>query len=354
MSHVWANSKQKGAALLLLLAMADIADEVGDCYPSADYLAKKTRVDVRSVQRTVAKLIGEGELIVFEKQGTKNRSGQKTNLYRIVMTTVEEALTIPVPKRGDTSVTSNPRLYVVRRKVVTPASPQEVTPAPPDPSVDPSVKDQKKKEVVVVAPDVFFHPVFLEVTNTPAPQREPDDVDFLIELFGDYFGMQLIPTRQQVIADIEQYTFVAIRHALEEARLTNKSGVVQWAYIRTILERRYQQQLDRAAASTPHDQLLGMRRGYQAETPEDSMIYTHPLWQAFRDRGAAKTTVVPNIPPLLGETLRGYSSRTGSTGSHARSNHAPRGSDACQAPHRIQVRVFPQRHHRHFDRGRTE
>jgi len=163
--------------------------------------------------------------------------------------------------------------------------------------------DQDKE--VVVASDAFFHPVFLEVTNTPAPQalpvptqREPADADFIIELFTDYFGDRFAPTRQAVLSAVMDYTFVEVRHALEEAKVTNKSGVVQWAYVQSILERRYQQHLDRVSAFTPHDQLLGMRRGYQPETPEDSMIYTHPLWVAFRERWQAKTTVAPNIPPL--------------------------------------------------------
>ncbi len=310
MSHVWENSKQKGTALLLLLALADMADENGDCYPSTERLAKKARVDVRSAQRTIKRLIEDGELIVFEKQGMPGHTGQKTNLYRIVLTTIEAALTIPVPQRGGKSVTTNPRTFVIRRKVVTkvspPVFPQGVVETPPDP-IDPSVKDQKQKEVV--APDPFFHPVFLEVTNDPTQRpviaelttpasSVPDDADFLIELFSDYFSDRFAPERKTVLASIVQYTFAEVRHAIEEAKATNKSGVVQWGYVDSILERRYQQKLDNQTTSTPHDRLLGMRFGYQAQSPADDMIHTHPLWQAYRSKWHECFGEDLPVPPL--------------------------------------------------------
>lgn len=311
MSHVWANSKQKGAALLLLLAMADIADDQGDCFPSADYLAKKARVEVRSIQRAVSKLVEAGELVVFDKCGTKGRNGQKTNLYRLVLTTVESALALPVPDRsGDVGVTTKSKKPTIRRKVVTPMSPPVVTPVSPDPSVDPSVKDQKKKEVVVAPPDPIFHPVFLEVTNDPTPRpiiaelttpasHVPDDADFLIELFTDYFEGNEPPARKQVLAAIEQFTFVEVRQSIEEVNSQRKKPkIVQWGYIEAVLERRYQDKLDRQSESTPHDRLLGLRFGYQPQSPADDMIHQHALWQAYRSKWRECTGEDIPVPPL--------------------------------------------------------
>lgn len=269
MSHVWTNSKQKGSALLLLLAMADIADDQGDCFPSADYLAKKARVEVRSIQRAVAKLVEAGELVVFDKCGTKGRNGQKTNLYRLVLTTVEAALALPVPDRsGDASVTTKSKKPTIRQKVVTPVSPAVVTPVSPDPSLDPSVKDQKKKEVVVAPRDPIFHPVFLEVTNDPAPRPslpalrlvapvQPDPAPApielpltlveqqraeLIALYQELFPTQLTPGVAANIGDaLGEFGLEVVRDALREAKESKPKGFVHWKYIDPIMKRRKQQ-----------------------------------------------------------------------------------------------------------------
>lgn len=194
---------------------------------------------------------------------------------------------------------------------------QSETPTDQNGSTLPEIptENQKQKEVVVARPrplsfDAFFHPVFLEVTNDPKsnvarpqsveavqPDTEPTDEGFVLDLFEDYFGKRNLPAKEQVRAAIAQYGLAAVRNALEEAKATNRSGVVFWSYVEVIADRHYQRQLDQQPAGA-HDQLLGMRRGYQVESPEDAMIYTHPLWQAFRDHWQAKTSVAPNIPPL--------------------------------------------------------
>lgn len=315
MSHVWEHSKQKGTELLLLLALADMADEAGDSFPSADYLAKKTRVNVRSVQRAVKKLVDDGELIVFEKQGMKNRSGQMTNLYRIVITTVEEALAIPVPKRGDTSVTTNPRLFVIRRKVVTSVSPQVVTPTSPDPSLDPSVKDQKKKEVVVAPRDPVFHPVFLEVTNDPTPRPPlpalrlvapvqpdpaPSPIDLpltlveqqraeLVALYQELFPTQLTPGVAANINDaLEEFGLEVVRDAFREAKESRPQGFIHWKYIDPIMKRRKQQAA--AGSDKPLESVhwTAFKARWKELTKTDLPEPTTPyLIKRFREAGEA-------------------------------------------------------------------
>ena len=298
MSHVWENSKQKGAGLLLLLAIADNANDDGDCFPGVARLAQRVRADERNVKRMIGKLEESSELLVFKEAGIQTDHGW-TNLYRVVMN--EQQAKAPL-KTGRYSGERGGKFITPRRVGVVKTSPQGVVKRSPDPSVDPSVKDSKKKEVVVRAPDPFFHPIFLEVTNDPTQlpviaelstpaSHVPDDADFLIELFTDYFGDRFAPERKTVLASIAQYTFAEVRHAIEEAKATNKSGVVQWAYVDSILERRYQQKLDSQTTSTPHDRLLGMRFGYQAQSPADDMIHTHPLWQAYRSAWAAYSVI---------------------------------------------------------------
>lgn len=60
---VWTRSKARTPAeLLVLLAMADWADEDGVCYPSYAGVAKRARLSERQVIRVIAKFVDSGEL----------------------------------------------------------------------------------------------------------------------------------------------------------------------------------------------------------------------------------------------------------------------------------------------------
>jgi hypothetical protein len=64
MTQVWDQSQHKGSELLLLLAIADNANDQGVAYPSVRTLAKKTRLSRRSVQYLINKVEQSGELRV--------------------------------------------------------------------------------------------------------------------------------------------------------------------------------------------------------------------------------------------------------------------------------------------------
>lgn len=80
MARVWADSKQSGTHLLMLLAIADFADDEGNAYPAVGTLAEKCRMKPRNAQTILAALRQAGELEVRENEGPRG-----TNLYRIVM-----------------------------------------------------------------------------------------------------------------------------------------------------------------------------------------------------------------------------------------------------------------------------
>jgi DNA-binding MarR family transcriptional regulator len=81
MNWVWENSPAKGTELLLLLAIADAADDQGgNAFPSVNTLARKTRMSRRTVQRLVGQLESEG-LITVRQAG-----GRDSNRYTILMT----------------------------------------------------------------------------------------------------------------------------------------------------------------------------------------------------------------------------------------------------------------------------
>lgn len=124
MSHVWENGPDDRGELLVLLALADFADDKGRCWPSVTTLAKRARMTTRSVQRIIRKMQGDGKLSISIGTG---RSG--CNEY------------ILTPDTGVTPDTKSP---------LTPASlPPDacvippLTPASPEPSLnhhEPSVE----------------------------------------------------------------------------------------------------------------------------------------------------------------------------------------------------------------------
>lgn len=72
LTRVWTYSQAKGSALLLMLALADNADNYGFCYPSIQTLAHKTRLSSRQVIRLIEAVESTGELMVI-RNGRYNR-----------------------------------------------------------------------------------------------------------------------------------------------------------------------------------------------------------------------------------------------------------------------------------------
>lgn len=124
MQEVWSRAPVDQGTLLVLLALADSADEgTRTCYPGIDStLAPKTRLSARQVKRCLADLQEAGIIEV-----KRNASPVRTNLYRIepaeawrsdILSPTETSaeVTFATP-RSDAHVTS------------------EVTPMSPEPSV---------------------------------------------------------------------------------------------------------------------------------------------------------------------------------------------------------------------------
>jgi len=63
-AQTWAHFEGRGSALLLMLALADFADDEGFCYPSVRSLATKTRMSERQVQRLLNDFVQKGLISV--------------------------------------------------------------------------------------------------------------------------------------------------------------------------------------------------------------------------------------------------------------------------------------------------
>lgn len=80
MAKVWEHSQHGGTDLLMLLAIADFADDQGNAYPSVPTLAEKCRMKPRNAQVILGSLRKSGELQVKPNEGPRG-----TNLYRITL-----------------------------------------------------------------------------------------------------------------------------------------------------------------------------------------------------------------------------------------------------------------------------
>ena len=93
-SWVWRHSGAVGNDLLLLLALADVADDSGRCWPSVAYLVEKTKLSRATVQRRLHALTEAGRIV------TSSRSGAP-NVYEFVLDMPLDATSqVPQPEAG--------------------------------------------------------------------------------------------------------------------------------------------------------------------------------------------------------------------------------------------------------------
>lgn len=115
-SAVWENAPVDGQRLLVLLALADYANDDGYCWPSVPNLAAKARASDRWVQLTLRDLESNGILELVSNGGGRH----KPNLYRLNLPEIETV------KRVNSAT-------------------ERVNPSSPDPSLEPSIRDRFRK-----------------------------------------------------------------------------------------------------------------------------------------------------------------------------------------------------------------
>ena len=152
MSQIFDHSRSSGTDRLTLLALADHANDDGECWPGQARLARKTNMTARSVQRCIANLVKLGEVEVI-RHGT----GTTTSLYRITPT----ASVTPDAQRTPTASVTPTRSV---RRGVPPVSGGGVPPVSTKPSIEPSINHQ--------VPSKPFESDFAELLNV---YRKKDD-----------------------------------------------------------------------------------------------------------------------------------------------------------------------------------
>ncbi len=94
-ARVWANSRHSGTELLMLLAIADFADDDGQAYPSVAGLAEKCRMKARNANYILTALQASGELAVRYNAGPRGK-----NLYHIVFAAMSRPALSGEPLQG--------------------------------------------------------------------------------------------------------------------------------------------------------------------------------------------------------------------------------------------------------------
>lgn len=98
--YVWKYSKHRGTTKLLLLALADFANDSGICWPSANTLSGRIGETERHTRALLKKLVEDGDLIVAPGGGRGNTTkygiatgmseGQRSKLNSVLQNTVPD------------------------------------------------------------------------------------------------------------------------------------------------------------------------------------------------------------------------------------------------------------------------
>jgi DnaD/phage-associated family protein len=120
MTAIFESPEPKGAERLVLLSLADNANDEGVCWPSVKTIAKKSAIDERRCHRIIKKLEKLGYLIITERNAANGINS--TNVYAVYSTPIEDgtrARVAPAPPYTGTRATKG------------------VAPIPPEPPFNP-------------------------------------------------------------------------------------------------------------------------------------------------------------------------------------------------------------------------
>lgn len=92
----WSQPLDRAAAKLVLLALADFADDAGNAYPGLELIASNTGLHRRTVMETIGFLVGLGLISADKALGKRNH--YRLNLAESATKPVQK--TAPVPKTG--------------------------------------------------------------------------------------------------------------------------------------------------------------------------------------------------------------------------------------------------------------
>ena len=111
-NYVWERSPAEGADRLVLLALADFADESGNCFGSWGKLGQKTRLGRATIARSVKRLQKSGELVMVEKGHRKLAGdGAEATVWQIPGVAEMGLRMRPASERDPSGIRMRPKWY---------------------------------------------------------------------------------------------------------------------------------------------------------------------------------------------------------------------------------------------------
>lgn len=115
---------------LVLMALADIADDAGKCWPGVRLIARKCCVSERTVQRVIRQFECDQVLVVEPRNNTVHR-GQTSNIYRLQMSSFDKMSPGAISQGKSVAKMSPPPRHKCRGDGDAAVSPQELPTEPP-------------------------------------------------------------------------------------------------------------------------------------------------------------------------------------------------------------------------------
>ena len=169
MTHVWDNYKTGGSKKLVMLAIADSCNDMGECYPGVERIAEKSCMTKRYAQKILRELETDGDIRIDTNGGMDTGHGSTNRYY---MTKYRQSIGI---ERGELSDT--PSVAGVNNRTsqgVNSDSRLGVNNRTSKPSVEPSVEHIADGKIIPMAKS----------------KKEPSLPDGLYEAVKDVFGYQ--------------------------------------------------------------------------------------------------------------------------------------------------------------------
>jgi len=192
MSAIWESKTTSGSDRLVLLALADNANDEGICWPSVATIARKSNLSKRYTQMILEKLLKDGHILRQQRYDDAKHKNM-TNVFTVVR---------PVSLVNDTSLPSESCLTIPSevdlRRVVRPAS--------PEPSINSHIEPPKKQEYPPANPASLCESVYRKVTgqpSIPADDKRDDALRNLEAILESYFWKiddKMIDEGKQVFA----------------------------------------------------------------------------------------------------------------------------------------------------------
>lgn len=273
MTWVWTHSHSRNGARLVMLAIADSADDTGrNAWPSVRTLMTKANLSERAVQSAIKDLITLGELRV---QWNKGPHG--SNLYSIIMTTPADSAPPqhlhPADSAGEETSIEPDATAQDPPQILHPADsapPQILRQTPADSAPKPSLTRPTKKTS--------------SSSRRTRGTRIPDDFAMTPEMIA--WGQEHFPSLNGEAITAE---FVDYWRAVPGAKGIKLDWVATW-----------RNQVRRAAERASHSSPPGQHQNGSTNAAQQRMVQSLHVIEEMRrlDKAEANGTHIPDLLPL--------------------------------------------------------